>query len=51
MDHMAIDYFETIAATDKTASWAGCSTLGAKAINNEPVNSAEQVYLQFNVIG
>ena len=49
MAHTAIDYFDAIAATDKTASRVGLSILGAKAADNEPASKSEQVYLRLNV--
>ena len=49
MDHLAIDYFNAIAATQKTASRVGISIKGAYAGGNEPASTDEQVYLLLKV--
>lgn len=47
MDHLAIDYFNAIAATDKTASRIGVSIQGASA-GTSPASPDERVYLMLD---
>ncbi|KAK2762104.1 hypothetical protein FQN54_001111 [Arachnomyces sp. PD_36] len=51
MDHLAIDYFDAIAATDTTASRVGVCIRGASAGGNEPASPDEQVYIHLNAQG
>ncbi|KAI0453528.1 hypothetical protein F5B21DRAFT_505187 [Xylaria acuta] len=49
-DHLAIDYFDTVAATDKTAARVGVSIQGASTGDGDTASPEEQVYLLLQAI-